>query len=151
MYGDLTYKLSSEHGPISVGMSVLGNILVSTTFWIMYMLLDCLCVEHGNAYPKKLWSKRIYHDVMYCNIDAGDHSASSPVHHSVKHLNQMFLLFWPHALGGNFYRSIWESFPMTWLTGHHLQDQLLRVYHPLSFQVATCPKIRTRQIKHEFH
>ena len=62
--------------------------------------------------------KRIYDDVMYCKIDAGDHSASSPTHHSVKHLNQMFLLFGSHALGGNFYSSI-----MTWLIGHHLQDQ----------------------------
>ena len=88
---------------------------------------------------------------MCCNIDADDHSISSPTHHNVKHLKQFFLLFWPHALGGNCYRSIWASFPMTWLTGHHLQDQWLRVYHSLSFQVATCPKARTRQIKHDFH
>ena len=88
---------------------------------------------------------------MYCNIDASDHSTSSPTHHSVKHLNQMFLLFSPHALGGNCYRSIWASFLMTWLTGNHLQEHWLRVYHSLSFQVATCPKASTRQIKHEFH
>ena len=66
------------------------------------MLLDCLCAENENSYPHQLWSKRIYHDIIYCNIDAGDHFASSLAHHSVNHLNQMCLLFLPHALGAIF-------------------------------------------------
>ena len=72
-------------------------------------------------------------------------------HHGVKHLNQMFLLFGSHALGGNCYRSIWAPFPMTWLTGHHLQDQWSRVYHSLSFQLLHALRQETRQIKQDFH
>ena len=91
----------------------------------MYMLLDSLCAEHGNAFPQQFVIKRIYHDVMYCNIDAGRHSASSLAHHSVKHLNQniVIIIIRLHALGGNCYRSIWAPFPMTWLTGHRIQNQ----------------------------
>ena len=72
-------------------------------------------------------------------------------HHSVKHINQMFLLFRSHALGANCYRSIWAPFPMTWLTGHHLQDQCSRVYHSLSFQLLYAIRQETRQIKQDFH
>ena len=72
-------------------------------------------------------------------------------HHSVNHLNQFFLLFGSHALGGNFYRSIWAPFPMTWLTGHHLQDQWSRVYHSLSFQLLYALRREIRQIKQDFH
>ena len=38
--------------------------------------------------PSEIMIKRIYHDVMYYKIDAGFHSASSPTHHSVKHINE---------------------------------------------------------------
>ena len=72
-------------------------------------------------------------------------------HHSVNHLNQMFLLFGSHALGGNCYRSIWAPFSMTWLTGHHPQDQLSRVYHSLSFHLLHALRQETRQIKQDFH
>ena len=69
----------------------------------MDMLLDNFCVEHGNAFPQQFVIKRIYHDVMYCKIDAGRHFASAPAHHNVKHLIQkiLLLLFSLHALGGN--------------------------------------------------
>ena len=46
----------------------------------------------------------------------------------------MFLLFGSHALGGNFYRSIWASSPGPMIKG-------------LSFpiiSVATCPKTRNK-------
>ena len=73
-------------------MSVLGNIPMYMTFCTMYMLLYSLCVEHGNEFPQQFMIKRIYHDVMYCKIDVGRHSASSPAHHSVKHLNQNIVI-----------------------------------------------------------
>ena len=72
-------------------------------------------------------------------------------HHNVKNLNQIFLLFGSHALGGNCYTSIWAPIPMTWLTGHHLQDQWSRIYHSLSFKFLHALRQETRQIKQDFH
>ena len=59
----------------------LNYVHVIRLFYVLNMGMPTL-----NNYDQK----RIYHDVMYCKIDAGDHSASSPAHHSVNHLNQMF-------------------------------------------------------------
>ena len=42
--------------------------------------------------PWEIMIKRIYHDVMYCKINAGHHSASVPAHRSVKHLIKKKLL-----------------------------------------------------------
>ena len=77
LYGDLTYRLLSKHGPISIGMSSSGKHSNEDNFLNYVHVIRLFYVLNiGMPTLSNYDQKRIYHDVMYCNIDAGDHSAS---------------------------------------------------------------------------
>ena len=66
----------------------------------MYMLVDILCVEHGNYCPQQFMIKRIYPDVMYCKIDAGDRYALFPVSSQRKASQSNVLIIWISCFKG---------------------------------------------------
>ena len=79
MYGDLTYIFSSKHGPISISVSASGkNSNVDDFLNYVHVIRLFYVLNMGMPTLKNYDQKRIYHDVMYCNIDASDHCASFP-------------------------------------------------------------------------
>ena len=89
---------------------------------------------------------------MYCKIDAGGHSASSPTHHSVKHLNQnIVIIILTSFFRGKLLQVNLGAIPNDLVNWTSSTGPMNRVYHPLSFQLLHALRQITRQIIHDFH
>ena len=89
---------------------------------------------------------------MYCKIYVGGHSASSPSHHSVKHLNKnIVIIILTSCFRGQLLQVNLGTIPNDLVNWTSSPGPMNRVYHPLSFHLLYPLRQRTRQIIHEFH